>query len=82
MIHVNLWDALENCLQALEGGANLETCLREYPSLAKELRPILKAALLARQAQSSDVPPEAIERGRAKMLQAAEHLRRQRNAHK
>jgi hypothetical protein len=73
----NLYDVLEVCLQELENGANLETLLARYPDLARELRPILKAAVMAhtRSEAVSDPTPEAVRRGRAKLLQRASEMR-------
>jgi len=71
----NLYDVLEICLQELENGADLETVLMRYPDLANELRPILKASIMAR-TMSAPVPsPDAVRRGRAKLLQHAAQLR-------
>jgi len=73
----NLFDVLEICLQELEKGADLETVLARYPDLVSELRPILKASIMA-QARSADVSapsPEVVRRGRAKLLQRAAQMR-------
>jgi hypothetical protein len=73
----NLYDVLEICLQELENGADLETVLVRYPDLAGELRPILKASIMAR-TRSTALPapsPDAVRRGRAKLLQHAAQLR-------
>jgi len=71
----NIYDVLELCLQELENGADLEAVLEHYPDLAAELRPILKASIMA---QSMAVPgpsPEVVRRGRAKLLQHAAQMR-------
>ena len=70
-----LYDVLEICLQELENGVSLESILARYPSLANELRPILKASIKARSAAASAPSPEAIRRGRAKLLQHASEMR-------
>jgi hypothetical protein len=75
-----IYDALESCLQALDQGADLESCLARYPQLADELRPILDAAIQARAAAVTDVPIDVARRGRARVLQAAAEIREQRNA--
>ena len=36
-----LYDALENCLQNLEQGQDLDSVLARYPDLVKQLRPML-----------------------------------------
>ncbi len=71
----NIYDVLELCLLELENGADLETVLARYPDLVGELRPILKASIMA---QSMAVPtpsPEVVRRGRAKLLQHAAQMR-------
>jgi hypothetical protein len=75
-----IYDALETCLQALDQGADLESCLARYPKLADELRPILDAAIEARSAAVTDVPVDVARRGRARVLQAAAEMREQRIA--
>jgi uncharacterized membrane protein YgcG len=71
----NLYDALEVCLQALEQGADPESCLALFPALAEELRPILQTAMQARAQAVRDVPADAMRRGRARVLQHAAELR-------
>lgn len=71
----NLYDVLEICLQELENGADLEAVLMRYPDLANELRPILKASIMARTMSVSAPSPDAVRRGRAKLLQHAAQLR-------
>ena len=71
----NLYEALENCLQDIEQGADLESVLFRYPELADEIRPILEASAAAR---SMVVPPpsaEVLRRNRARVLQRAAQLR-------
>jgi len=70
-----LYDALEVCLQALERGASLESCLARFPAQTDELRPILETAVQARAQAIRDVPAEAMRRGRARVLQHAAELR-------
>lgn len=71
----DLYTALEDCLQALEAGQDLETVLRRYPELANELRPLLEASLQARTVGEFSVPREAQRRGRARLLQRAAEMR-------
>ena len=80
----NMYDVLEICLQELENGADLEfvleSVLAQYPDLVGELRPILKASVQAR-AMAVPVPsPDAVRRGRAKLLQHASQMREQKAA--
>ena len=63
------------CLQELENGADLETVLARYPDLANELRPILKASVMARTMAVPAPSPDVIRRGRAKLLQHASEMR-------
>jgi hypothetical protein len=72
-----LYDVLEICLQELERGVSLENILARYPKLADELRPILKASITSRMRSIaiSSPSPEAIRRGRAKLLQRASEMR-------
>lgn len=64
-----LYDALDNCLEALERGASLERALKRYPNLASELRPLLQAAVLARSSARVHVPLDVRRRGRSRILQ-------------
>ena len=80
MMTTNLYDALEICLQALEQGSDVESCLVRFPALADELRPILEAASQARSAAVMDVPPAAMRRSKARVLQAAAEMREQATA--
>jgi hypothetical protein len=71
-----LYDALEICLREIENGVTLENVLARFPDLAAELRPILKASVKARTLNVASAPsPEAIRRGRAKLLQRASEMR-------
>ncbi len=71
-----LYDVLDTCLQALEQGRDLNTVLGDYPDLAQELRPILEASLQARSLGEITIPANVQSRGRIKLLQRAEALRR------
>ena len=70
----NLYDILEICIQELENGADMDALLARYPSFAGELRPILKASVEAR-SMAHEPSPEAVRRGRAKLLQRASEMR-------
>ena len=71
-----LYDALEICLREIENGVTLENVLARFPDLAAELRPILKASVKVRTLNVASAPsPEAIRRGRAKLLQRASEMR-------
>ncbi len=74
---IDILDILETCLQEIENGADVDAVLRSHPHLAAELRPILNASLMARAhgAAVADPSPEAVRRGRAKVLQHAAQMR-------
>ena len=75
-----LYDALENCLQNLEQGQDLDTVLARYPKLANELRPMLEASLLARASSGRTIPSDIQRRGRARLLQHAAEMREAKRA--
>ena len=70
-----LYDALENCLQALEQGQSMDSVLKRYPGLAAQLRPMLEASLQARTSERLPVPSEAQGRGRLRLLPRAAEFR-------
>jgi RNA polymerase sigma-70 factor (ECF subfamily) len=72
-----LCEAVENCLQFLEQGIGLEICLARFPRQASELRPILEMAWQARAAAIRNVPSEAMQAGRARVLRRAAGMREQ-----
>ena len=76
----NIYDVLEICLQELENGADLESVLARYPDLANELRPILKASIMAKTMAVPAPSPDAVRRGRAKLLQRASEMRERKAA--
>ena len=49
----NIGEALNDCIDRLNGGQSLEDCLARYPQWAAELRPMLLAGLRVREAQAS-----------------------------
>ncbi len=56
-----LIDAYEECLKALEAGAELEAVLARDPALSGDLRPLLKVALTIRAMGRSVVVPAEVE---------------------
>ncbi|MBM3152662.1 MAG: hypothetical protein FJZ96_10770 [Chloroflexi bacterium] len=70
-----LSSALQDGLQALDGGMSLEECLARHPGLADQLRPLLETAQVARSVGSLPVPGNAATRGRARTLAHAARLR-------
>jgi hypothetical protein len=77
MTQTNFFDDLENCLQALDQGEDVESCLARFPAQAQDLRPILAAAIQARSIAVTEVPEAARTRGKARVLQAAAEMRAQ-----
>jgi hypothetical protein len=68
--------AFDECLIKLERGADLETCLKSYPDLAAELRPMLEAAIQTTVLMSSVlVPAGSQESSRRRFLDRAVILR-------
>jgi len=70
-----LYEALEDCLIALETGSDVDTALKRFPDMADELRPLLEVSVRARSLASATVPAEAVRRGRARLLQHAVGMR-------
>jgi len=75
-----LHDALEYCLQNLEQGQDLDSVLKRYPDLAKQLRPVLEASLRARTSGDISVPGDVQRRGRARLLQRTAEMREAKRA--
>ncbi|MBI1793469.1 MAG: hypothetical protein HYR70_04685 [Chloroflexi bacterium] len=75
-----LFEALENCLQALEQGQNIDAVLAQYPDLAQQLRPMLEASLQARTMSGEAVPGDVQRRARARLLQRAAEMREAKRA--
>lgn len=64
---------LEECLEHLQNGESLEQVLERYPQFQAELRPLLEAALFARELRViAHAPRGAMARSRARMLAAAQ----------
>ncbi|GAB4578958.1 MAG: hypothetical protein Fur0022_16950 [Anaerolineales bacterium] len=70
----DLIDALAVCLDAMAIGSDLQTCLDMYPALADDLRPLLMTAQTAQVLSPIQIPVDAMNRSRTKMLgRAAEY---------
>jgi hypothetical protein len=76
-----LFNALEVCLEALDTGASIENCLQLFPELAGDLRPSLEAALAARSLAVVNVPADAMNRTRTRLLGRAAQLRGKKSPH-
>jgi hypothetical protein len=71
------YDQLESCVEQVKSGEDLENVLKMYPGHEKNLRQPLEAAQAVRWlAADTQVPNEALERGRDKFLQNVEIKRR------
>lgn len=62
---------LEDCLRRLDSGQSMQECLAAYPDQAEGLQPMLLVAGRIRAAPAPQPRPEAIHRGRERMLAAA-----------
>ncbi len=71
------YDALEECLAALEAGADLESVLGRYPAQRRVLQPLLETALAARQLAGEPAPAEVFHRSRTRLLAQAADRRAQ-----
>ena len=71
----NLFDALEECLAALQEGKDIESCLARHPGLINELRPLLAAAVEAQSLAIQDAPVHVMSVGKAQLLNQAAEMR-------
>ncbi len=69
-----LFDALEDCLQAIEKGETIETVLARYPHLTEDLRPMLESAQAIKAQGRRNLPVQAAARSRARVMAAASKL--------
>jgi hypothetical protein len=70
-----IYDILETCLQELDNGVEMQTILARHPKLAAELRPMLQAALQAKQTSAPEPSQSAVVRGRARLMQKVAETR-------
>lgn len=75
-----IFDALQECLIALEQGQEGNEVLSRFPDLESDLRPILDAAEAARESARFDVPGDSMQRSRSRLLGHAAQLREERPA--
>lgn len=67
----NFDDILNECLERIAGGEDMQSCLKRYPEHAEELTPLLRAAQTTmRIAASTSVRPEAKARGLDQLVRA------------
>ena len=76
----DLYRALENCLQGLDEGQKMDAVLARYPNEADELRPLLDASILARNSGQFIISEAAKHRGRVRLLQRTNELRKVKSA--
>lgn len=74
---VHLYDAVEVCMKLMEKGASIDECLEGYPTLTEKLRPILEAVCEAKGLSEAEVPLEAMNRSRTRLLGKAAQMRKQ-----
>ncbi len=70
-----VFDALEECLKAMERGEPLAVTLGRYPHMANELRPLLESARVVRALNRQPIPPGAVRRSRVRILTTASSTR-------
>lgn len=63
-------EALDASLDRLAAGASVSQCLYDYPEHARELRPLLEAALALLKAPCPEARPEAVSAGHLRMMAA------------
>ncbi|MFN8491683.1 MAG: hypothetical protein U0350_29055 [Caldilineaceae bacterium] len=70
---MNFEEMLANCLDALERGETIESCLARYPQNAPELAPLLRLATTVRSTPQPRLSAEAFQRGRAVVRAQAQY---------
>lgn len=63
--------ALALCLDRVEHGESLESCLARYPEMARDLEPLLRTALLVRQVSRAAPRPEFMAAARQRLMASA-----------
>lgn len=76
----DIYDILESSLQDLENGIGIEDILARFPDHAKELRPILNAALQAKHKAAPAPAPAVMARSRARLMQKTTELQQGKRA--
>lgn len=66
MAEIDIFDAFDNCIDRLNKGESIDSCLRDYPQYADRLRDLLKAGDLVYRAQ---IPADEVAQDKA-MLRA------------
>lgn len=72
-----LQEALAQCLQRLEAGDDIESCLPARPQQAEQLRPLLEAAAALRALPIEPYSRQAFQQGRARLRATLAQMRRQ-----
>jgi len=75
MMTDSLEQALDRCLDRINAGEAVEACLADYPRLAAELDPLLRAALQTRETYSFTPSAEAKQSARQRFAAAREQIR-------
>ena len=61
-------DILQECLDLVRQGASVEECLARYPRYAQEIEPLLRTSLLAQELLAPEMPVDAKNRVRGRVL--------------
>jgi hypothetical protein len=80
MDKTNLDEKLEVCINAIQMGADIDSCLELFPQDAPALRPLLHAADMAASLQPPPYSADAFHRSRTQLLGEANRIRRQKTA--
>ncbi len=64
-------DILAACIDAIEQGISVESCLATYPEVAAELEPLLRIVSRVRRSESPRLAADAFARGRGRLAVAA-----------
>ena len=73
-----LFEALDDCITAINSGSGLEECLAKYPALVDELKPLIETSTAARSLSTTHVPAAARNRSRTMLLAHAAQRRKTR----
>ena len=68
---------LDDCLERLQAGESIESCLERYPKAADRLESLLRVAAYTRLMPKLEIAQEAWEQGLERVMEAAEKLQKQ-----
>src|SRR4030042_3994182 len=70
-----LSDNLENCIKLMDACFPVEDCLEKYPKFSLDLKQLLDTAQVINELRVENIPSNAMEHSRIKLLSLAERLR-------